>query len=66
MNVLPSTILTVHSVKPYEAEWTKVHPNTTFVEVDLTSDCYGTKSRTTRIWTTAEWTKVLRLRRFYS
>lgn len=58
MNILEHYIAEVHNVKPYTEEWTKDYPKQ-FVKVDVTGDCYGTKKRFERIWTTDEWREIL-------
>ena len=57
MNMLEQYIKEVHSVKPYEADWTKEFPGVYFVEVDVTTNCYGCIERTQRVFDTAEWAK---------
>lgn len=54
MNILEHYIVEIHSVKPYTEEWTKEFPDNKFVEVDCTSDCWGSVERLTHIWTVKE------------
>lgn len=58
MNTLENYIVKVHSVKPYEAEWTKEFPGKEFVEVDMTSTCYGNEQRSKHVWNTKSWEEV--------
>lgn len=59
MNRLEQYIVEVHSVTPYTEEWTDKFPGDEFVKVDVTRNCYGSKKRVNRIWTTEEWNEIL-------
>jgi hypothetical protein len=58
MNILEQYIEEVHNVRPYTAEWTKKFDKE-FVEVDITTNCYGSKKRDTHVFSTVEWEKVV-------
>ena len=53
MNLLEVYIVEIHSEKPYTEGWTKKFDKE-FVEVDVTTNCYGSVKRNTTIWTTEE------------
>ena len=55
MNLLEQYIVEIHSEKPYSAGWTKEFPDKAFVEVDVTTTCYGHQKRSTEIFDTDEW-----------
>lgn len=55
MNLLEQYIKEVHSVTPYEADWTKEFPDSEFIEVDVTTNCYGSIKRSKHIFNTNEW-----------
>lgn len=57
MNMLEQYIVEIHSVNEYEEEWTKEFPDFKFVEVDVTTNCYGSENRDKRIFNTVEWEK---------
>lgn len=57
MNLLEQYIEEIHSVEPYNAEWTKQFPKTRFVEVDVTTNCYGNTKRKKHVFQTEEWEK---------
>lgn len=57
MNLLEQYIVEIHSVEPYEAEWTKRFPKVKFVEADVTTNCYGRKDRQRHVFNTEEWEK---------
>lgn len=57
MNILENYVETIHSETPYEEEWTKKFDDA-FVEVDLTSNCYGSKKRDTHVWTVSDWKSI--------
>lgn len=60
MNLLEICIEEIHSEKPYVSDWTVEFPDRRFVEVDVTTDCYGRVKRETRIFNTREWEKYKR------
>lgn len=64
MNVLEHYIVKIHSVVPYRAEWTKELPDKKFVTADITTDCYGSIKRESRVFSQTEWDKVVK-RRYY-
>lgn len=57
MNLLEQYIQEVHSEKPYSADWTNEFPEREFVEVEVTTNCYGREKRETHIFNTVEWSK---------
>lgn len=57
MNLLEQYIQEIHSEKPYLAEWTTEFPDITFVEVDVTTECYGSVKRDTHVFNAVEWAK---------
>lgn len=57
MNILEHYIEEIHSVKPYTEEWTKEFPDRKFVEVDVTSNCWGCVERQKHVWTVVELAK---------
>ncbi|AXH71193.1 hypothetical protein BSP36_147 [Bacillus phage BSP36] len=59
MNILEQYIEEVHSVKPYTEDWTKEFPNKTFVEADITTNCYGQKKRAIHVFEEDEWETAL-------
>lgn len=58
MNLLEQYIVEIHSVEPYEAEWTKEFPDREFLKVDLTTNCYGSQKRDEHIFNTVEWETI--------
>ncbi|AGB62680.1 hypothetical protein [Bacillus phage phiAGATE] len=60
MNVLEYHIVEIHSVNPYRAEWTKEVPGKKFVTADITTNCYGSIKRESRVFTQTEWDEVVR------
>lgn len=57
MNLLEQYIEEIHSVKPHTADWTKKF-NKEFVEVEITTNCYGVTETKKRIFDTDEWEQV--------
>ena len=53
--LLEQYIKEIHSEKPYTADWTSEFPDREFIEVDVTTNCYGTLKRSKEIFTTIEW-----------
>ena len=51
MNILEHYIEEIHSVKPYAADWAVGE----WVEVDITSNCYGNTKRENRVLTIKQW-----------
>lgn len=64
MNILENYIEEIHSVKPHIAEWTKEFPDRDFLEVDVTTNCYGRTERKTHVWTVKEW-EVIQAQGYY-
>lgn len=58
MNLLEVYIEEVHSVTPYTADWTDRFPDRKFVQVDVTTNCYGREKRDTYVWNTKEWEEI--------
>jgi hypothetical protein len=58
MNILEHYIVEIHSVTPYEADWTSEFPDRKFVQVDMTHDCYGQVLRNTHVFNTKEWEQI--------
>lgn len=61
MNALENYIVEVHEVKPFTGDWTKEEwaKDKEWVEVEHTTNCYGSKKRGKRIYTTADWETTL-------
>lgn len=57
MNLLEQYIEEVHSVRIYDALWTRKFPNTNFVEVEVTTNCYGNVTRKKHVFQAEEWEK---------
>ena len=57
MNLLEQYIVEVHSEKPYSDEWVKKFPGKEFVEVEVTTDCYGRTKRDTHVFDVNDWKK---------
>lgn len=57
MNLLENYIVEIHSVTPYIAEWTEEF-NRDFVEVDITTDCYGIKKREICVFDSISWGEI--------
>jgi hypothetical protein len=57
MNLLEVYLEEIHSVEPYTAEWVKEFPDREFVEVDVTTNSYGSIRRSKHVWTTTEFEK---------
>lgn len=57
MNILENYIVEIHDVSPCEEEWTKEFKKD-FVKVDMTSNCYGNKTRKEHIFTVGMWGEV--------
>jgi hypothetical protein len=55
-NLLEHYIEVIHSVQPYERDWTAQFGK--FVEVDLTNNCYGRSQRTTQVWNINDWERI--------
>ncbi len=53
MNILEQYIEEVHSVTPVTYEWAK--EGMVFVEVDVTSNCYGNRKRDIQVFEKGEW-----------
>ena len=58
MNILENYIVEIHSIKPYIADWTSEFPNRDFIEVDLTSNCYGREERRKHVWDKKEFEQI--------
>jgi hypothetical protein len=58
MNLLENYIKEIHSIAPYTVDWTKEFSDRQFVEVNLTSVCYGRIETRSHVWTTDEWEKI--------
>lgn len=58
MNVLENYIEEIHSVEPYTADWTDRFPDREFVQVDITSNCYGNKQRQKHVFNTKDWAEI--------
>lgn len=58
MNLLEIYIKKIHSVEPYNTEWTREFPDKEFVKVDVTTDCYGNVRREQRVFNTQEWEEI--------
>lgn len=54
MNMLEQYIKEVHSVTPYTESWMKQY-HKDFLMVDLTVNCYGSLSRSERLFSVDEW-----------
>lgn len=57
MNALEQYINKIHSVEPYEEEWTKKFDKR-FVQVRLTTNCYGREVTEDHVFETKLWEKV--------
>lgn len=55
MNLLEQYIKEIHSEKPHEEEWTKEFKGKQFVEVEVTTNCYGSLTTEKRVFEVAEW-----------
>ncbi|KDN58472.1 hypothetical protein [Exiguobacterium sp. AB2] len=62
MNMLENYIVEVHDVETYNAEWTKEDwaKDKTWVEVDHTTNCYGSKTRSKRVYELNDWEATLK------
>lgn len=60
MNLLENYITEIHSVEPYEEEWTKEKEfeGVEFVIVDITTNCYGREKRIEEIFRKDYWEEV--------
>lgn len=55
MNSLEQYIVEVHSEEPYKADWTQKFTDSSFVKVEATINCYGSKRRVERVFTAVNW-----------
>ncbi|AII27938.1 hypothetical protein LD13_gp037 [Bacillus phage Bobb] len=60
MPILKYCIIKVHSVTPYRAEWTKEIVDNKFVTADITTGCYGTFKRESRVFSQTEWDEAVK------
>jgi hypothetical protein len=57
MGLLEVYLEEIHSVEPYTESWVKEFPGREFVEVDVTTNSYGSIRRDKYVWTTVEFEK---------
>ncbi|WP_144511567.1 hypothetical protein [Bacillus sp. FJAT-22090] len=57
MNMLEQYIQEIHSVEPHTADWTKEYCES-FVEVTMTTECYGVVENKKRVFGVVEWERV--------
>jgi hypothetical protein len=58
VNLLEQYIVEIHSEEPCVEDWMSQFPGKEFVKIDMTTNCYGSKKRSTYVWNTTMWAKI--------